>query len=64
MNGRVLEAGATVDLRADWALSPDATIWLAGSNLLDEDLEVSETGSGVAGFGPPRTFAVGVRVSR
>jgi outer membrane receptor protein involved in Fe transport len=64
LNSRVLEAGATVDLRADWALSPDATIWLAGSNLLDEDLEVSETGSGVAGFGPPRTFAVGVRVSR
>ena len=64
LNSRVLEAGATLDLRADWTLSPDATIWLAGSNLLDEEIEVSETGSGVAGFGPPRTLAVGVRVSR
>ncbi|HEY0598517.1 TonB-dependent receptor [Brevundimonas sp.] len=64
LNSRVLEAAATVDLRADWAVTPSATIWLAADNLFDADVEVSETATGVAGFGPPRTFGVGVRLSR
>ena len=64
LNSRVLEAAATLDLRADWALTPATAVWLAADNLFDADVEVSETGTGVAGFGPPRTVSLGVRVSR
>src|SRR5690606_6675947 len=64
LNSRVLDAAATVDLRADWALTPSATLWLAADNLFDAEVEVSETGDGVAGFGPPRTLRLGVRLSR
>ncbi|HYD26756.1 TonB-dependent receptor [Brevundimonas sp.] len=64
LNSRVLKAAGTVDLRADWAVTPSTTIWLAADNLYDAEVEVSETGAGVAGFGPPRTLSLGVRLSR
>ncbi|MBW8304312.1 MAG: TonB-dependent receptor, partial [Brevundimonas sp.] len=64
LNSRVLDAAATVDLRADWALTDSAAVWLAADNLLDARVEVAETGNGVAGFGPPRTLSLGVRLSR
>ncbi|MFN3932148.1 MAG: TonB-dependent receptor [Brevundimonas sp.] len=64
LNSRVLDAAATVDLRADWALTPSTTVWVAADNLFDAEVEVAETGTGVAGFGPPRTLSVGVRLSR
>jgi outer membrane receptor protein involved in Fe transport len=64
LNSRVLDAAAVAALRADWALTPRAALWLAADNLFDEEVEVSETGTGVAGYGPPRTLAVGVRLTR
>ncbi|MDY6924987.1 MAG: TonB-dependent receptor [Pseudomonadota bacterium] len=64
LNSRGLDAAATVDLRADWALTPSTTIWVAADNLFDAEVEVAETGTGVAGFGPPRTLSLGVRLSR
>ncbi|MDP1912991.1 TonB-dependent receptor [Brevundimonas sp.] len=64
LNNRVLEAATTADVRAEWALSSSALIWIAADNLFDADVEVSETATGVAGFGPPRTFSLGVRLSR
>lgn len=63
LNSRVLEAGGTVSLRADWAVTDAATVWIAADNLFDADVEVSETATGVAGFGPPRTLSLGVRLS-
>ncbi len=64
LNSRVLEAAATADIRAEWVISRSALIWFAADNLFDAEVEVSETATGVAGFGPPRTFSVGVRLSR
>lgn len=64
LNSRALDAAATVDLRADWALTPSTTVWLAVDNLFDAEVEVAETGTGVAGYGPPRTLSLGVRLSR
>ncbi|MBU1385245.1 MAG: TonB-dependent receptor [Alphaproteobacteria bacterium] len=64
LNSRELEAAATVDLRADWALTSSTTVWVAADNLFDAEVEVAETGNGVAGFGPPRTLSLGVRLSR
>lgn len=64
LNSRVLDAAGTIDLRAEWEMTPSATLWLAADNLLDAEVETAETGTGVAGFGPPRTLSVGVRLSR
>jgi len=63
LNSRVLDAAVTLDGRAEWAFTPNATLWMAADNLFDEDVEVSETGAGVAGYGPPRTLSVGLRLS-
>ena len=64
LNSRVLDGALTADLRADWALRPGVDVYLAAANLFDEEVEVSETGTGVAGYGPPRTVRIGVRLSR
>jgi outer membrane receptor protein involved in Fe transport len=63
LNSRVLDAAVTLDARAEWAFTPNATLWMAADNLFDEDVEVSETGTGVAGYGPPRTLSIGLRLS-
>lgn len=63
LNSRVLDAAVTLDARAEWAFTPNATLWMSADNLFDEDVEVSETGTGVAGYGPPRTLSVGLRLS-
>ena len=38
-------------------------LYAAVENLFDENVEVSETADGVAGFGPPRTLRAGVSLS-
>ncbi|WP_284878254.1 TonB-dependent receptor [Brevundimonas sp. MEB006b] len=63
LNSRVLDAAMTLDARAEWAFTPNATLWMAADNLFDEDVEVSETGTGVAAYGPPRTVSIGLRLS-
>ncbi|MCW0046691.1 TonB-dependent receptor [Brevundimonas sp. BT-123] len=63
LNSRVLDAAVTLDARAEWAFTPSATLWMAADNLFDADVEVSETGTGVAGYGPPRTVSIGLRLS-
>jgi outer membrane receptor protein involved in Fe transport len=64
LNSRVLDASETADLRAEWAVSPSTSIWVAADNLFDTEVEVSETATGVEGLGPPRTLSVGVRLWR
>lgn len=61
LNSRVLGAAVVVDARAEWWITPAAMIWAAADNLFDEAVEVSETGTGVEGYGPPRTLRLGVR---
>lgn len=63
LNSRVLDAAVTLDARGEWAFTRSATLWVAADNLFDEDVEVSETGTGVAGYGPPRTVSIGLRLS-
>ncbi|MNN78352.1 hypothetical protein D3C81_1949010 [compost metagenome] len=53
----------TADVRADWRVTETATLWLAADNLFDAEVEVSETGNGVEGFGPPRSLSVGLRLT-
>ena len=64
LNSRVLESALTAAVRADWTVRPGVDLYLAADNLFDEEVEVAETGTGVAGYGPPRTLRVGLRLSR
>ncbi|MBA4804870.1 MAG: TonB-dependent receptor [Brevundimonas sp.] len=64
LNSRVLEGAVTAAVRADWTLRPGVDLWLAADNLFDAEVEVAESGTGVAGYGPPRTLRLGVRLSR
>ena len=61
LNSRVLGAAVAVDARAEWRMTPAAVVWAAADNLFDEVVEVSETGTGVEGYGSPRTLRLGVR---
>jgi len=63
LNSRVLEAAVTVDARAEWRAGPRTLLWLAADNLFDVEVEVSETAGGVAGYAPPRTLSLGLRLS-
>lgn len=63
LNSRVLGAAVTADVRADWRVNDAASLWLAVDNLFDAEVEVSETGNGVEGFGPPRTLSAGMRLT-
>lgn len=63
LNSRTLEASVIFDARADWRMRDGVTLYAAADNVFDEDVEVSETATGVAGFAPPRTFRAGVSLS-
>lgn len=64
LNQRVLKAGAELDLRAGWALSPTREIYLAADNALNADIAVARTADGVASYASPRTVYVGFALRR
>lgn len=63
LNSRVLDAAFTLDARAEWAFNERVTLWAAADNLFNEDVQVSQTANGVAGYGPPRTVSAGLRLT-
>jgi len=63
LNSRVLGAGLRIDARADWRLARGVTAYLAADNLLDEEIEVSRTADGVAGYANPRMARIGLRLA-
>jgi outer membrane receptor protein involved in Fe transport len=63
LNSRVLDAALTLDARADYKLRDGVTLYAVADNLFDEDIEVSQTADGVAGYGPPRTLRAGITLS-
>ncbi|CAN5167501.1 TonB-dependent receptor [soil metagenome] len=63
LNSRRLGAALTLDGRAELSVGDGRTLYVAADNLLDVDVEVSETADGTAGYGPPRTLRVGASVS-
>jgi outer membrane receptor protein involved in Fe transport len=64
LNLRRLKAGAGLDLRAGWKLTPASEIYLAADNLLDRDLSVGQTADGVTSYAAPRTVYVGFALRR
>lgn len=63
LNSRVLEAATTVDARAEYDVRQGVVAYVAADNLFDADVEVSETGDGVAGYAPPRMIRAGLTFS-
>ena len=63
LNSRVLGSAVTADVRAEWRVTGTTSLWLAADNLFDAEVEVSETGNGVEGFGAPRSLSAGVRLT-
>lgn len=63
LNSRVLDAAFTLDARAEWAMNTRVMVWAAVDNLFNEDVQVSQTANGVAGYGPPRTVSAGLRLT-
>jgi len=63
LNSRVLDPAWRLDARLDWRVKPLVTLYLAGDNLLDADIQTSRTADGVAGYAAPRVVRVGLRVA-
>lgn len=63
LNSRTLDPAVTLDARAEWAAREGVMVWAALDNAFDEEVEVSMTGTDVAGYAPPRTVRAGVRFS-
>ena len=63
LNSRVLGAAATLDARAEFEVRTGVIAYVATDNLFNAEIEVSETGDGVAGYGPPRTMRAGLSLS-
>jgi vitamin B12 transporter len=64
LNLRTLKAGASLDLRAGWALSSSSEIYLAADNAMNADLAVGQTADGVTSYAAPRTVYVGFALRR
>lgn len=63
LNSRVLDPAYRLDARLDWRVKPLVTLYLAGDNLLDANIQTSRTADGVAGYAAPRVVRVGLRVA-
>jgi outer membrane receptor protein involved in Fe transport len=64
INSRALGAAATVNARAEWALTDDTRVYLAVDNLADADVATGQTADGVYSYGPPRAVRMGVTLRR
>jgi len=60
LNTRALSAATSLDLRADWRMTPTATLYLAAEDLTDAAIETAQTGDGIESYDQPRTVRVGV----
>lgn len=60
LNSRTLDEAVTLDARAEWTVRDGVIAFVAADNLFDAEVEVSETGDGVEGFGPPRVVRAGL----
>lgn len=60
LNSRTLNEAVTLDARAEWMVRDGVVAFVAADNLLDAEVEVSETGDGIEGYGPPRVVRAGL----
>ncbi|MBO9707737.1 MAG: TonB-dependent receptor [Caulobacter sp.] len=63
LNSRVLDPATRLDARLDWKVKPLVTVYVAGDNLLDANIQTSRTADGVPGYAAPRIVRVGLRLA-
>ena len=63
-NTRRLAAGAGVDARADWKLSPSVDLYLAADNVFDARLETGRSAADVVTYDAPRQVRIGISLRR
>ncbi len=59
-NTRKLGAATDISLRADWAVTKAATLYVAAENLTDAAIETAQAFDGTESFDAPRTLRVGL----
>lgn len=62
LNSRPLGASLVMDGRIDWRVTDGVTAYAGIDNLLDSEVEVSSTGSGIKGWSAPATAVFGVKL--
>ena len=63
-NTRRIDAGAGVDLRAEWRFTASLSGYAAAENLLDANIQTGRTAAGVVSYDAPRIVRVGIRLRR
>lgn len=61
LNTRILAPALTLDADLGWRLTDATTVFLSAENLLNADVEASQTADGVEGYAQPRILRVGLR---
>jgi outer membrane receptor protein involved in Fe transport len=64
LNLRSLKAGASLDLRAGWALTPTSEVFVLAENALNVDLAVGQTADSITSYAAPRTVQIGFSLRR
>ncbi len=60
LNSRVLSAATTLDIRADWRVTPSASLYAALDNATDASVETAQTADGFSSYDAPRTLRIGI----
>ncbi len=63
LNTLRLGPATTVNLRAEWRLRSNLTVFVEAANLFDVAVATGETSNGVYSYGPPRMILAGVSIS-
>jgi len=60
LNTRLIKAGAEVDTRASWRLTPALSAYVAADNLLNADLQTGRSAAGLVAYDAPRLVRLGL----
>ena len=60
LNTRLIKAGAELDTRASWRLTPALSAYVAADNLLNADLQTGRSAAGLVAYDAPRLVRLGL----
>lgn len=60
LNTRRLSAATSLDLRADWTVTPAVDFYVAAENVTDARVQTAQTFDGIESYDQPRTVRVGM----
>ncbi|HUY04506.1 MAG TPA: TonB-dependent receptor, partial [Rhodocyclaceae bacterium] len=60
LNSRRLGSAVTLDLRADWTVTPDWSVYIAADNITDARIATAVDATGVVSYDAPRLVSAGI----